>query len=100
MNPDTSRLLNQAEREKAAHEPAKGNGEEEQEWVNHPQHYNQGNIEVIDFIEDQKLDFNEGCVVKYLCRYKVKGNDPVEELEKIKFYVDRLIAIERRRQSG
>ena len=38
-----------------------------------PNHYKKGKIEVIDFIEDQKLDFCEGNVVKYLCRYRDKN---------------------------
>ena len=36
------------------------------EAVNHPPHYNQGKIEVIDAIEDWGLDFNAGNVVKYI----------------------------------
>jgi len=36
--------------------------------VNHPPHYTSGKIEVIDFIDDQKLGFYEGQVVKYVAR--------------------------------
>lgn len=36
--------------------------------VNHPTHYNQGKIEVIEFIEDQKLGFCLGNAVKYVAR--------------------------------
>ena len=39
------------------------------EAVNSPPHYNQGNIEVIDAIEDWGLDFNAGNVVKYVARH-------------------------------
>jgi len=57
--------------------------------VNHPPHYNEGNIEVIDFIEDKELDFHLGNVVKYVCR-ESKGNF-LEDLEKARWYLDRKI---------
>ena len=60
--------------------------------VNHPAHYTRGKIEVIDFIEDQKLNYNRGNVVKYTCRAGFK--DPtkeIEDLEKTAFYLDREI---------
>ena len=60
------------------------------EAVAHPAHYNQGNIEVIDAIEDWGLDFNAGNVVKYIARHKHKAN-PVEDLKKARWYLDRLI---------
>jgi len=60
------------------------------EAVNHPPHYNQGNIEVIDAIEDWGLDFNAGNVVKYVARHKHK-DEPVEDLKKARWYLDRLI---------
>lgn len=41
--------------------------------VHHPQHYCRGNIEVIDFIIDQGLDYCEGNAVKYICRHRMKG---------------------------
>jgi len=63
------------------------------EAVNHPDHYNQGTIEVIDFIEDWGLTFSEGSVVKYVTRYRYKGK-PLEDLKKARFYIDRLIKAE------
>ena len=60
------------------------------EAVNHPDHYNQGTIEVIDFIEAWDLTFSEGSVVKYITRWRYKGK-PVEDLKKARFYIDRLI---------
>ena len=62
----------------------------QREAVNHPPHYNTGKIEVIDAIEDWKLDFNAGNVVKYVARHKYKKN-PVEDLKKARWYLDRLI---------
>lgn len=59
--------------------------------VNHPSHYTQGKIEVIDFIEDQKLGFHEAQVIKYICRAKHKGNE-IQDLQKARWYLDRLIS--------
>jgi hypothetical protein len=61
------------------------------EAVERPAHYNIGKIEVLDFIEDQGMNFAEGAIIKYVCRYKYKGA-PVEDLRKARFYLDRLIA--------
>lgn len=36
--------------------------------VNHPSHYANGKIEVIDFIEDKNFNFHLGNAVKYICR--------------------------------
>ncbi len=60
------------------------------EMVKHPDHYNRGNIEVIDFIEAWNFNFAEGSILKYLARYKYKGK-PIEDLNKAKQYIDRLI---------
>lgn len=58
--------------------------------VNHPSHYNIGKIEVIEAIEDWKLNFNLGNVVKYIARADHKGK-PVEDLQKAVFYLQREI---------
>lgn len=60
------------------------------EAVNHPPHYNQGKIEVIDAIEDWGLDFNAGNVVKYVARHQHKA-EPLEDLKKARWYLDRII---------
>ena len=60
------------------------------EMVNHPKHYNQGSIEVIDAIEDWGLNFCEGNVVKYVARHRLK-NEPLEDLKKARWYLNRLI---------
>ena len=62
--------------------------------VNHPSHYTSGKIEVIDFIEDQKLPYHLGNVVKYVARAGKK--DPtktVEDLKKAGWYLTRYIAL-------
>lgn len=57
--------------------------------VNSPSHYTDGKIEVIDIIEDRRLDFLEGNVLKYLLRYKHKNGK--EDLLKAQWYLNRLI---------
>lgn len=56
--------------------------------VNHPSHYNQGKIEVIDAIEDWRLGFNLGNAVKYIARAKVKGQE-VNDIRKAIWYLQR-----------
>ena len=62
------------------------------EMVDHPDHYNQGKIEVIDYIEEIGMgeDFCAGNAIKYLSRYKYKSK-PLEDLKKAKWYIERLI---------
>jgi hypothetical protein len=62
------------------------------ESVNHPSHYNQGKIEVLDYIEDLGMgeDFCAGNAIKYISRYKYKEN-PLEDLKKARWYIDRII---------
>lgn len=60
------------------------------DMVNNPKHYTQGKIEVIEVIEDWKLNYCEGNVIKYVARYKYKNG--LEDLKKAEFYIKRLIA--------
>ena len=56
--------------------------------VNHPSYYNVGSIEVIDAINDWKLDFDRGNVIKYLVRAGLKDpSTEIEDLEKAQFYL-------------
>lgn len=59
-----------------------------------PAHYKQGKIEVIDFILDQKLDYLESNIVKYICRYKLKNG--IEDLEKAEWYLKKLIEVKKK----
>lgn len=60
--------------------------------VNHPSHYTDGNIEVIDYIEDKKLNYHLGNVVKYVSRAgKKDSNKTIEDLKKARWYLDRYI---------
>ena len=64
--------------------------------VNHPTHYNTGNIEVIEAIEDWGLNFHLGNAVKYIARADHKGN-AIEDLKKAQFYIIREIQIREER---
>lgn len=60
--------------------------------VNHPSHYNDGKIEVIEFIEDKKLGFHRGNAVKYIARAgKKDASKELEDLEKAAWYIKREI---------
>ena len=61
--------------------------------VNHPPHYTQGKIEVIDFLEDQPATRSDPLlwqVVRYICRSPFKANQ-LEDLKKARWYLDRRI---------
>ena len=60
--------------------------------VNHPTYYNDGKIEVIDFIEDKKLGFCLGNAVKYISRAGKKDkNKKAEDIEKAIWYLKRYL---------
>ena len=54
-----------------------------------PDHYGGSEIDVIDFCQANNLDFMQGNVIKYVFRYKNKNG--LEDLEKAKEYIDRMI---------
>lgn len=65
---------------------------ERHDTVNHPSHYTDGRIEVIDYIEDKKLGYHLGNAIKYISRAGKK--DPaktVEDLRKAIWYINRKI---------
>jgi len=61
--------------------------------VNHPSHYNYGDIEVIDFIEqvtkhyNPNVAYNIGNAIKYLARSPHKNGK--EDMEKARWYIER-----------
>lgn len=64
--------------------------------VNHPSHYTDGKIEVIDFIEDKNLPYHLGNVIKYICRAGKKDpSKKIEDLQKAEWYLKRYIEIEK-----
>ena len=54
-----------------------------------PNHYGDSEIDVISFCQANNLDFMQGNVIKYVFRYKNKNG--LEDLEKAKEYIDRMI---------
>jgi hypothetical protein len=59
--------------------------------VHHPKHYGgkDNPYEAIKIIEAYDLNFQEGCILKYLLRYKKKNG--IEDLWKAHWYLTRLI---------
>lgn len=55
-------------------------------------HYKDLKIQPIEFIHANNLSYIEGCVIKYITRWRNKNG--VEDLEKIKHYIDLLIDLE------
>lgn len=66
--------------------------------INNPQHYTNGSIECIDAMQamlshDEFIGYLRGNIFKYQWRYKHKNG--LEDLEKAKWYQERLIGFER-----
>jgi hypothetical protein len=62
--------------------------------INHPDHYNQSEIECIDAIQaalapDEFRGYCKGNILKYVWRERHKGSS--ESLKKARWYLDRLI---------
>jgi len=57
-----------------------------------PSYYGDYVIKPIDFIVDNELPFAEGCIVKYVVRWRQKNG--VEDLKKAKVYLDKLIELD------
>ena len=66
--------------------------------INHPAHYNRGNVECIDAIAAACTGLEgleavcTGNAIKYLWRWKYKGK--VEDLRKAVWYINRMITNE------
>ena len=64
--------------------------------VNHPSHYNTGNIEVIETIDDWGLGFSLGNAIKYIARAGKKQDyegqsqieKTIEDLSKAAWYIN------------
>ncbi len=71
--------------------------DEPRDSVNHPSHYNQGDVECIDAIRSAVTGlegieaYYAGNVIKYVWRHKHKGG--VDDLRKAAFYLERMIAL-------
>lgn len=55
-------------------------------------HYKKCKIQPIQYIIENNMNFPEGCIVKYITRYKYSGSSR-EDLEKIKHYVDLILEL-------
>ena len=69
--------------------------DEEEDMVGKPYHYNTGNIECIDAIEESMSSvafkgYLKGNCMKYLWRYDYKGKQ-VEDLQKAQWYLAKLL---------
>jgi Protein of unknwon function (DUF3310) len=63
------------------------------DMVNKPPHYTDGGVDTLSFIEAKDLNYRLGNVVKYVSRAgKKMGSNPVQDLEKARFYLEREIA--------
>lgn len=68
--------------------------EDEEDMVGAPKHYNTGNIECIEAIEESMSSaaykgYLKGNCMKYLWRYDYKGKQ-VEDLQKAQWYLQKL----------
>lgn len=64
------------------------------EEVNHPKHYiTKGGTECLDVIEDLDMPYHLGNVMKYLWRCGRKNPDPLKDLLKAQYYLNRHIAL-------
>ena len=62
--------------------------------VIHPTHYNNGKLEVWDFIKEQELDFFLGNAIKYITRAGKKSKETtIEDLQKAINYLNKEIEI-------
>ena len=61
-------------------------------------HYKNFAIQPIEFIHRNKLSFSQGAVIKYVCRYDLKGS-PLKDLEKAKHFIDMLIEMDGLREA-
>lgn len=66
--------------------------------VNHPSYYADGNIEVIDYIEDKKLGYHLGTAIKYISRAGKKREQgmtdkekEIQDLQKAAWFINRKI---------
>ena len=77
------------------------NTEESQEndIINHPEHYTKGGIEVREFIDSWHLDFNSGNVIKYVVRAPYKGTE-LQDLKKAQNYLNHLIELKEKKEAN
>lgn len=57
-------------------------------------HYKDLKIQPAEFIYVNNIGYIEGCVIKYISRYKAKNG--LQDLEKAKHYIELLIELEKK----
>lgn len=72
---------------------------QEKDIINHPEHYTKGGIEVREFIDSWKLDFNSGNVIKYVVRAPYKGTE-LQDLKKAQNYLNHLIELKEKEEAN
>lgn len=61
--------------------------------INHPSHYTDGKIEVIEYIEDKQFTYHLGNAIKYISRAGKKDKSKeIEDLKKAVWYINRHIS--------
>jgi hypothetical protein len=58
-------------------------------------HYRNKAIQPWDYITSNNLGYLEGCVIKYVSRYKEKGG--IQDLQKAAHYLQKLMEVESER---
>ncbi len=71
---------------------------EDMDNVNHPPHYNSGNIETIDYIVDvlgkyEAISYCQGNVIKYTGSRLFNKGKPIEDAKKARWYLDKMIKL-------
>lgn len=61
-------------------------------------HYKTYAIQPIEYIHANDIPFAEGCVIKYVTRWRDKGG--IKDLEKARHFIDMLIELESRARKG
>ena len=62
--------------------------------INHPPHYNRGDIETIDMIKNSMSPsefegYLQGNVIKYISRYRYKGTALEDLLKEVQIFLDK-----------
>ena len=57
-------------------------------------HYRLFEIQPVEFITKNNLNFLQGSIIKRICRFNIPGGKGLEDLKKIKHEVDLIIELE------
>jgi hypothetical protein len=58
-------------------------------------HYRELKIQPVEYIHANNIPFIEGCIIKYITRWRHKGG--IEDLNKAKHFIDILIELENKK---